>query len=328
MKKLTLPKPATDLWTPARDIIHEIPTPEEAPHTIRPHIAGGSALAARWNHRSSTDIDIIFPDRESLTDVIENDPRNILQRLGGTPNVISHRQIVIDFPNGAIDLAAIDPQPRLGQRDHIVDGRIETVLSTAQILRGKLERAHDLNARDIFDVAVAAREDPAALATALNMLPEQRTSAIAWAWHQSEAEIRDRYAADELLWTSPDHRIEPHQLTDQAVHALYTHRYQRVQVDVDGPDITIVKTIQTGTLPVETYNRSDPAAALTEAGLTAHLAEAGPVRPAQLASAIEKSTTSMNILDTTGRGLTMPTSDQLAPPAAERSRQHTRERDP
>ena len=34
MKKLTLPKPATDLWTPARHIIHEIPTPEEAPHPI------------------------------------------------------------------------------------------------------------------------------------------------------------------------------------------------------------------------------------------------------------------------------------------------------
>ena len=132
MKKLTLPKPATDLWTPARDIIHEIPTPEETPHPIRPHIAGGSALAARWNHRASTDIDIVFPGRVSLTDLIENDPWNILQRLGGTPDVVDHRQIVIDFPNGAIDLAAIDPRPSLGQADTLVDGRIETVLSNAR----------------------------------------------------------------------------------------------------------------------------------------------------------------------------------------------------
>ena len=73
------------------------------------------------------------------------------------------------------------------------------------------------------------------------------------------------------------------------------------------------KTIRTGALPVEAYNRSDPAAALTESGLTAHLTVAGPVRPAQLASAIEKSTerwASMNILDTTGRGLTVLADDQ------------------
>ena len=171
MKKLTLPKPATDLWTPARDIIHEIPTPEEAPHPIRPHIAGGSALAARWNHRASTDIDTVFPGRVSLTDLIENDPRNILERLGGTPDVLDHRIIVIDYPNGSIDLAAIDPGPPLGQADTLVDGRIETVLSNAQILRGKLQRAHDLNARDVFDIAVAAKEDPAALATALTDTP-------------------------------------------------------------------------------------------------------------------------------------------------------------
>ena len=331
MKKLTLPKPATDLWTPARDIIHEIPTPEETPHPIRPHIAGGSALAARWNHRASTDIDIVFPGRVSLTDLIENDPRNILQRLGGTPDVVDHRQIVIDFPNGAIDLAAIDPRPSLGQADTLVDGRIETVLSNAQILRGKLERAHDLNARDVFDIAVAAREDPAALATALNMLPEHQATAIAWDWHQGDPEIRDRYTADELLWTSPDHRIEPRELADRAVDALHTHRYQRLQVDVDGPDIIIAKTISTGALPVETYNRNDPAAALTESGLAAHLAVAGPVRPAQLTSAIKKSTdrwASMNILDTTGRGLTVPADDQPDPasidPDLQRSQDQTR----
>ena len=89
---------------------------------------------------------------------------------------------------------------------------------------GKLERTHDLNARDIFDVAVAAKEDPAALATALNMLlPEHRTSAIAWAWHQSEPEIRDRYTADELLWTSPNHRIEAHELATEPPTARDSH---------------------------------------------------------------------------------------------------------
>ena len=128
--------------------------------------------------------------------------------------------------------------------------------------------------------------------------------------------------------------IEPRELADRAVDALHTHRYQRLQVDVDGPDIIIAKTISTGALPVETYNRSDPAAALTESGLAAHLAVAGPVRPAQLASAIEKSTdrwASMNILDTTGRGLTVPADDQPDPasidPDLQRGQDQTRGRD-
>ena len=291
MKRLTLPHPAAGLWAAARDIIHEIPTPEEADRPIEPHIAGGSALAARWRHRDSTGIDIIFPGRVSLTDLLENDPRNILDRLGGTLDVVDHRHVAIDFPDGSIDLAAIDPQPGLGQARTVVDGRLEMVLSSAQILRDKLGRAHDLDARDVFDVATAAREDPSALATALNMLPEYRTTAIAWAWSQSGSEIRERYLAEELLWTSPNHRLEPHELAARAADAIRNHRYQRLQVDVEGPDITITKTVRTATLPVETYNRSDPADAIIESGLAAHLAVAGPVRPARLASAIEMSST-------------------------------------
>ena len=194
------------------------------------------------------------------------------------------------------------------------------VLSNAQILRGKLERAHDLDARDVFDVATAAREDPAALATALNMLPEHRTTAIAWAWLQSGSEIRERYLAEELLWTSPNHRLEPYEFAGRAADAIRNHRYQRLQVDVEGPDIAITKTVRTvTTLPVETYKRSDPTAALIESGLAAHLAESGPVRPAQLASAIEMSNmrqASMNILDTAGRGFTAVDHRErvLAPP--------------
>ena len=265
----------------------------------------------------------------SLTDLLENDPRNILKRLGGTLDVVDHRHVAIDFPDGSIDLAAIDPQPGLGQARTVVDGHLETVLSNAQILRDKLERAHDLDARDVFDVATAAREDPSALATALNMLPEYRTTAIAWAWSQSGSEIRERYLAEELLWTSPNHRLEPHELAARAADAIRNHRYQRLQVDVAGPDIAITKTIRTATLPVETYKRSDPAAAIIESGLAAHLAVAGPVRPAQLASAIEMSNTrgaSMNILDTAGSGFTWPEErpDPTDTPPA-RSREWTRD---
>ena len=109
----------------------------------------------------------------------------------------------------------------------------------------------------------------------------KRYGSIAWAWSQSGPEIRERYLAEELLWTSPNHRLEPHELAGRAADAIRNHRYQRLQVDVAGSDIAITKTIRTATLPVETYKRSDPTAAIIESELAAYLAVAGPVRPAQ-----------------------------------------------
>ena len=45
----------------------------------------------------------------SLTDLLENDSATSSPRLGVTLDGVDHRQLVIDFLDGSIDLAVIDP---------------------------------------------------------------------------------------------------------------------------------------------------------------------------------------------------------------------------
>ena len=335
MESLTLPQPAADLWAAARDVLHRIEPHSPYEAAIPPHLGGGTILAARWRHRASTDVDVIFPRRGSLTDLLQDDAKNIVDRLGGKPRrLLGQRHVTVLFPSGSIDLTAIDPRPDIGHRETLVDGRSELVLNNTQILRGKLERTQAMIARDVFDIAAAAREDPSALAAALNMLPGERIAAIGWSWHEGRDDIRAAYVEDERLWVSAPHRIEPDELVGRAVDAIENHRYRRLQVDVDGDHVSITKTIQSGPLPPETYPRTDPATAIIESGLAGHLHENGPVQPAQMANAIEMSNdrnAAMTIFDSGGAGLTWPErpgSAEMAWRPSRRQRRRNPDRDP
>ena len=59
------------------------------------------------------------------------------------------------------------------------------VQSTAQILRGKLQRTGTLAARDIFDIKLAAKRDPTAIAIALNVLGEKDFERRMRAWTET-----------------------------------------------------------------------------------------------------------------------------------------------
>ena len=62
--------------------------------------------------------------------------------------------------DGIIDLNTAPVLPREGHEDVEISGQRQTVLSTTQILRGKLERANNpAPVRDIYDV-VRAADDP------------------------------------------------------------------------------------------------------------------------------------------------------------------------
>ena len=82
MENLTLPEPAASLWAAKRSIVHAIP-PEMFGRNIPPHLGGGTILAARWKHRISTDIDVLFPGRNTLIDLVQDNDRNIVSQLGG-----------------------------------------------------------------------------------------------------------------------------------------------------------------------------------------------------------------------------------------------------
>ncbi len=46
------------LWAAVRDVVHRIAPYRERESAVPPHIGGGTAPAAHWRHRTSTDIDI------------------------------------------------------------------------------------------------------------------------------------------------------------------------------------------------------------------------------------------------------------------------------
>ena len=157
MTELTLPGPAANLWIEARDILTHLGPPKN-PWNV--HLGGGTILAARLRHRESTDIDVIVRSVRSLGALARSGPTNLAARLGGTPTHESQGQIKVRMDHGIIDLNTAPVVPQRGHEDVEIAGRMQTVLSTTQILRGKLERANNpAPVRDVYDV-IRTADDP------------------------------------------------------------------------------------------------------------------------------------------------------------------------
>lgn len=71
---------------------------------------------------------------------------------------------------------------RKGHRREGVDGHNEMVLSTAQILRGKLQRASHKLARDVYDIRKASEVDPKSLEIAVNTISHKQLESLALDW--------------------------------------------------------------------------------------------------------------------------------------------------
>lgn len=173
MENLTLPAPANALFQSVYGVLGELIQPVSPSGTLG-RLGGGTTLAARWRHRRSTDVDITVPVGTGLG---RYDPRRdarLVERmaaLGATHVEHRPRSFTFVFPSSKLDLVEMDPQLAVGHAVAEVDGLPMEVYSNAQILCGKLEgRGNALPERDIFDVAVAAELDAAALTAAVNHL--------------------------------------------------------------------------------------------------------------------------------------------------------------
>lgn len=203
---LTLPAPAAELWNriaPAvREEIGRV-TGGEAQYAM----GGGSILAARWKHRHSYDVDLVVPPDTPLgmlatanNAASQFEPR--LRALGGTPTFSSELgmwRVSFDRDERKLDLWATAPLLGAGERASTIDGRLETVLSSAQILRGKLERSEEHLTRDVYDIAKASDKEPAALEAAINAISRELAERIAqslhWAGPTIAAEAEDAVPA-------------------------------------------------------------------------------------------------------------------------------------
>ena len=281
MENLTLPEPAASLWAAKRGVVHAIP-PEMFGRIIPPHLGGGTILAARWKHRISTDIDVLLPGRNTLIDLLQDNDRNIVNQLGGTPDAVGGGRVKIAFEHGFLDISTFRPDPPYGHAVATVDGQPETVLSSHQILRGKLERVDQILVRDVFDVLTAADEEPAALAAAAGMVSKQRAAAIENAWRNAAGMLADNFR-DSIR--SSRHTTGAG-LGPETAAAFKAHRYTRLEIDLRNDTLSIRKTIGAGPLDPETYAARDAGRALVQSGVATHLNNNGPVTAPQVLGAI------------------------------------------
>ncbi len=207
------------------------------------HIGGGTILAQRWAHRESTDIDLTVP---AGSRVLELDKRfdgtleTDMYALGARDVLMGETLHRIVFDEGTVDIAELDSCPASGHRRAVIDDYEVAVKSTAQILRGKLERAlkQESPARDLFDVAVAHHAEPHALAYATNMLDAERIRDIRNHWGTNAYRL-EQEAGTKLLRINPEYEPERRGLIDRAMRRLDGALYRQVTIRRDEGRVAI-----------------------------------------------------------------------------------------
>ena len=188
-EELTLSVTAGQLWERVHQAIADaLAHLHSGPHRFQ--LGGGTALAARWKHRDSFDLDLAVGRDVPLRDLGEPGSvfRQTMAALGGTATYHA-RQWVIEFDVGEVDIVQLRPLPPGAEREALVNGHPAMVLDSAQILHGKLERADQALVRDVFDLIKAAEHDPRALAAAVNC----------HSWHDTEVRALMLENADATL---------------------------------------------------------------------------------------------------------------------------------
>ena len=196
---MRLSKTAAKAWRTHRDALRRIARDEREPSRLL--LTGGSILNAEWSHRESIDIDMLLPERRSVNDLGPERRLDLQAAVGGKIIRQTRYRITARTPEGILDITAMKPELEGCEREIEIEGAAETVLSTAQILRGKLERIKKALPRDAFDLITAAKAEPAALEIAVNALSsEQRVTA---AEHLRQIEREDRRDGERDARRSP-----------------------------------------------------------------------------------------------------------------------------
>ena len=178
------------------------------------HLGGGSVLAAAWNHRKSTDIDLwISPDHASrLTELAPDAGRwqALFEPPGHQVSVEratrEHAAIALNLDSVPVSVFTSHHANRHHPNRQMMRGTVFAAATTEEILRGKLlgrwadEAADAIPIRDLYDVVVARAVEPQALRTAL---------AGMHALTRAEVATRLRALHDDWYLLDPKPVIEP-----------------------------------------------------------------------------------------------------------------------
>ena len=161
---------------------------------------GGTVLMRRHHHRFSKDIDIFVTDPQWLGHLT---PRLNPAAEALTANYIEQAaSLKLFFPEGEIDFVASAPLTENPTIPEQIFGREVQVETSTEIVAKKVwHRGVEFTARDIFDLAMVAEKEPAALSAITSILRDRRDVILnRIATH--DAVLRETFAELEIL----DHR--------------------------------------------------------------------------------------------------------------------------
>ena len=265
---MRLPEPAAEAWNRHREAIQRVA--DGAGRKGRLLLGGGTVLAARWKHRRSTDIDVLVPDRNAINDSHPGQRNDLAGATGGRVEGKWRDRIKVKVGATMLDVCAMEPQlPGLEGREEI-DGRSETVLATAQILRGKLNRTQQVLARDAFDLVTASKADPKALQHAVNALDETETLVVAVNLKQGNGRIA-RDAPEVLLDVRGTDGGTFEELGNRAASAVTQSRYSRVTITLEESTVAIERITRNGEQYRDECHSEELGTALRETGIGEYL---------------------------------------------------------
>ena len=240
-RSLTLPVEAATLWRRTHDIVRR-GIAEVTGDPCSYAVGGGTILAARWRHRASQDIDIVIAEQSNPGKVLgrpESAFRREIEDLGGevTPKARG-KLVTAGWPGRKVDIWATTPMPRSGATNVIIDDRAETVLSTTQILRGKLERGEDCLSRDVYDLLQSAEFDRASLVAAANAAGRSWTMTVAGIWTAANDKIAGE--VERLATSRP--LTDASRLGVDAAAALRNALYRKLEIGSDRNRIVVHAT--------------------------------------------------------------------------------------
>ena len=272
MEELTLPEPAATLWLETHEVVER---------TFAQHggcrLGGGTLLAARWSHRVSVDIDLTIepagPRPPEIRNLLRGDNpfRKELERLGcGEPSAPSAHHIRIPFNESTLDISVLDAHPAAGEHRALVNGKSAVVLSTTQILGGKLTRPEQLLHRDAYDIRHAAHFDRQSLAEAFNGVNRSDAEQIVAIWNKLDGRW-SAIAAGQLRNVVPTHSYDPGTLAVETAHALRNALYEHVRITTRGREGTFHAETAGNTIVQVAFTRRTLEKTLREHGIEDYL---------------------------------------------------------
>ena len=239
-EELALPEPARELLARTHGILDQHLTPH-TPGGVGWMIGGGTILSARWKHRKSNDLDLLIhphTEREHLGHGKNPELWEKMHRAGAT-RIDLEATPTIYFPEGRIELVEARPTPRRGHGIAVLESGQARVLSSAQILAGKLiHRGLHAPVRDLYDVGVALQADPHATAIAVNTVPDADLANARLRWHARRHTYRKE--AERLIKDVPErYRAIQEDPTRHAEAAVEATRYRAITIRVTQRGIVV-----------------------------------------------------------------------------------------